>query len=107
MLRVNLGLDYEDPNQAGMFNKYKFHFGFDINLVKLYKRRKFKLVFRWNDTALLYIKYDNDEDRQALQNLFGIQTSGKDGYLKTREVKLSGDDYNNVLTMYINALQAL
>ena len=107
MLCVNLGLDYEDPNQAGMFNKYKFHFGFDINLVKLYKRRKFKLVFRWNDTAILYIKFDNDEDRQALQNLFGIQTSGKDGYLKIREVKLSGDDYNNVLTMYINALQAL
>lgn len=107
MLRVNLGLDYEDPNQAGMFKEYGFHFGFDINLIKLYNGRKFKLAFRWNDTAMLYIKYDNDEDRQALQDLFGIQTPGKDGYLKINEVALSGDAYQKVLNMYSNALQSL
>lgn len=107
MLCVNLGLDYEDPNQAGMYKQYGFHFGFDINLIKMYNGRKFKLAFRWYDTAMLYIKYENDEDRQALQDLFGIQTPGKDGYLKIYEVALSGDAYKKVLTMYSNALQSL
>ena len=107
MLRVNLGLAYEDKNQAGMFQKYGFHFGFDIILVKFYNGRTFKLAFRWDDTAMLYIKYDNDEDRQALQNLFKIQTPGKDSYLKIEEVELSGDAYQKVLNMYSNALQSL
>ena len=107
MLCVNLGLDYEDQNQDEMFRKYGFHFGFDINLVKLYNGRTFKLVFRWNDTVILYIKYNNDEDRQALQDLFRVQTPGKDGYLKINEVALSGDAYQKVLNMYSNALQSL
>jgi len=107
MLRVNLGLDYEDQNQAGMYDRFKFHFGFDISLVKLFKGRKFKLTFRWDNRAILFIKYDNDAERQLLQNAFNVQTNGKDGYLQINEVNLSDDCYMDILGMYNYALLSL
>lgn len=107
MLRVNLGLDYEDQNQIGMYNRFKFHFGFDISLIKQYKGRKFKLTFRWDDRAIFFVKYDNDVERQLLQSIFNVQTTGKDGYLQINEVNLSDDCYKDILDMYNNALQLL
>lgn len=92
------GFDYDDDNQKQVFKKYGFHFGFNVMLNKTHHGKKIVVVFKWDNTLLVGVMFDDDADFSKLSLTFGATEKLDEKYLVVLSKKydsISWSDLNS------------
>ncbi len=96
--------NYEDNNQKQVFDQYGLHFGFDVALSKTHNSREILVVFQWNNTLSVGVKFNDPADYNHLSLTFGTTKVINDNYLEVLSRNYNSLTWND-LNRDINNVQ--
>lgn len=97
--------NYEDNNQKQVFDQYGLHFGFDVALSKTHNSREILVVFQWNNTLSVGVKFNDPADFTSLSSTFGTTKVINDNYLEVLSRNYNSLTWND-LNCDINNVQS-
>ena len=97
--------NYEDNNQKQVFDQYGLHFGFDVALSKTHNSREILVVFQWNNTLSVGVKFNDPADYNHLSLTFGTTEVINDNYLEVLSRNYNSLTWND-LNRDINNVQS-